>query len=177
MHPVERYIRDLRDIRATGAAQIETSGYGPLETLLSAIGKDLKPAVRCIMQLKDRGAGMPDGGLFTRDQFRKKTDAEPAQGQLPARGAIEVKPTGRDVGHVAKTDQVARYAAEYGLVLVTNYRDFLLGRPLTPDEAGHFQNAARRIAAILLLGPALDENYNAVKADAYSFPERPAEQP
>lgn len=33
------------------------------------------------------------------------------------------------------------------------------GRPLTAAEVGHFQASARRIAAILLLGPELDEAY------------------
>jgi hypothetical protein len=41
----------------------------------------------------------------------------------------------------------------------------VLGRDLTPDEATEFQRIARRIAALLLLGPALDENYAAVKAE------------
>jgi Type ISP C-terminal specificity domain len=38
-----------------------------------------------------------------------------------------------------------------------SYREFpLLGRPLHPEEAAYFSQIARRIAAILLLGPALD---------------------
>jgi len=37
------------------------------------------------------------------------------------------------------------------------YRDHsILGRPLSPDEVAHVQQTARRIAAILLLGPDLD---------------------
>jgi hypothetical protein len=41
-----------------------------------------------------------------------------------------------------------------------SYRDqSIIGRPLTGDEVGHFQHTARRIAAILLLGPALDASY------------------
>ena len=47
-----------------------------------------------------------------------------------------------------------------------SYREAkLLGRPLTPEEAVEFTRIARRIAAILLLGPALDGSYAAVKAD------------
>ncbi len=45
----------------------------------------------------------------------------------------------------------------------------LLGRSLTPDEARYVTSMARRIAAILLLGPALDANYEAVKRDALSW--------
>ena len=38
----------------------------------------------------------------------------------------------------------------------------LLGRPLHEDEARYFSQVVRRIAAILLLGPALDASYAAI---------------
>jgi hypothetical protein len=45
-----------------------------------------------------------------------------------------------------------------------SYReDEILGRTLTPDEAREVMNTARRIAAIILLQPKLDENYRSVK--------------
>ncbi len=43
----------------------------------------------------------------------------------------------------------------------------LLGRPLTKDEVRYVPEMARRIAAILLLEPALDANYRAVKDHVY----------
>ncbi len=46
----------------------------------------------------------------------------------------------------------------------------LLGRAMTKDEVRWVQEMARRIAAILLLEPALDENYRAVKARTYDWP-------
>ena len=46
----------------------------------------------------------------------------------------------------------------------------LLGRPLTKDEVRYVQEMARRIAAILLLEPALDANYQNVKS--HTFPWR-----
>jgi hypothetical protein len=53
-----------------------------------------------------------------------------------------------------------------------SYRErALLGRDLRPDEARYVPEMTRRIAAILLLEPALDENYERVKADAYDWPE------
>jgi hypothetical protein len=52
----------------------------------------------------------------------------------------------------------------------------LLSRPLTPDEAREVMNMARRIAAIVLLEPALDVNYQTVKADTYSWPAIPQSQ-
>ena len=71
MSPVEKYFQELCDIRSAGAGVKETSYYTALANLLADVGKTLKPRVRCILQLKNRGARMPDGGLFTPDQFPK----------------------------------------------------------------------------------------------------------
>lgn len=124
--PVEVYISELRNIRNSGAGVAETSYYRALGDLLDAAGAGLKPKVRCFMQLANRGAGNPDGGLFTRRQYEHAHDAEPMQGQLPERGAIEVKGTADDVFKIAEGEQVQRYVERYGLVLVTNLRDFVL---------------------------------------------------
>ena len=52
-----------------------------------------------------------------------------------------------------------------------SYRErALLGRDLKPDEARYATEMTRRIAAILLLEPALDANYERVKADTYPWP-------
>ncbi len=73
------------------------------------------------------------------------------QGQLPARGVVEVKGPAEDVKRIARSEQVKRYSAKYGVVLVTNYRDFLLlgrdaqGNPL-PMEGVH---AGRRRSGLL----------------------------
>ena len=67
MHPLQTYLRDLHDIRSTGAAVKETSYYTPLANLLNAVGQSLKPRVRCVINLQNQGAGLPDGGLFTPD--------------------------------------------------------------------------------------------------------------
>jgi hypothetical protein len=91
----KNYIRDLSDIRATGAAVKETSYYGALEKLLNHIGDTLKPKVRCVMQLKNQGAGMPDGGLFAARQFKRKSET-PTEPENPERGVIEVKSTAGD---------------------------------------------------------------------------------
>ena len=45
----------------------------------------------------------------------------------------------------------------------------LLGRALRTDEAREVTNMARRLAALVLLQPALDENYRAVEAATYSW--------
>jgi hypothetical protein len=49
-----------------------------------------------------------------------------------------------------------------------SYREkAILGRGLTIEEVGYVQQVGRRIAALLLLGPELDENYRRVKAKAF----------
>jgi len=126
MTPLETYLRELRDIRSTGAAVKETSYYPALGNLFNEVGKTLKPKVRCILTLANRGAGLPDGGLFTPDQFQKPSDSEPLPGQIPARGVIEIKSTGDDAWVTADSEQVTRYWRKYRQVLVTNYRDFVL---------------------------------------------------
>ena len=51
-----------------------------------------------------------------------------------------------------------------------SYREkAILGRGLSIDEVGYVQQVARRIAALLLLGPELNENYRRVKANAYPW--------
>jgi hypothetical protein len=65
MHPLEIYLEELRAIRSSGAAVKETSGYGALANLFNASGHVLKPKVRCFIHVKNSGAGLPDGGLFT----------------------------------------------------------------------------------------------------------------
>ena len=45
----------------------------------------------------------------------------------------------------------------------------LLGRPLSKEEVRYVQEMARRIAAILLLEPVLDVNYQAVREGAFPW--------
>jgi hypothetical protein len=53
-----------------------------------------------------------------------------------------------------------------------SYREkTLLGRPLTPDEVEEVTRMARRLAAIVLLEPALNANYQSVKASPYAWPD------
>jgi hypothetical protein len=58
-----------------------------------------------------------------------------------------------------------------------SYRERSLhGRDLSKDEAREVMNMARRIAAILLLEPALDANYRAVTAATYAWGWEPREE-
>jgi len=56
---IERYLTDVGEINATRANVLETSFYPALERLLSDIGRSLSPKVRCVINLANRGAGLP----------------------------------------------------------------------------------------------------------------------
>ena len=132
---VETYLSDLRRIRGSGGATAEVSSYGPLEQLLNAIGGGLRPKVFCVGQLKDQGAGHPDFGLYaSRTRGVRGSTSSPRTlggspgtgGGLPEHGVVEVKAAEDDAWVTAEGAQVSRYWARYRLVLVTNFRDFVL---------------------------------------------------
>ena len=50
----------------------------------------------------------------------------------------------------------------------------LLGRALSADEAREVTGMARRLSAIILVQPALDDNYRRAAASAYAWPRPPA---
>jgi hypothetical protein len=131
-NPVEEYLAGCAIARSTGAATDETAFYPVLKALLDAAGHGLKPRVHCVMGLRNQGAGMPDGGLFTSEQLQKG-EGTLRKGQLPSRGVVECKPPKSDVLEIADTKQVFDYWEQNNQVLVTNNREFLLiGR----DERG-----------------------------------------
>ena len=121
---VETYLGDLRRIRASGGATGERSGYGPLANLINDIGAGLKPKVFCVSELTNQGAGHPDFGLYAAKQVQR--GGQPKEDQLPEHGVVEVKSAQDDAWLTAESAQVSRYWDRYRLVLVTNYRDFLL---------------------------------------------------
>ena len=118
---VEAYFADLGRIRATGGATGELSYHPALGNLLNAVGSALKPKVFCVGELADQGAGRPDFGLYVAKQIQK---GHPREGQLPERGAVEVKPAEDDAWLTAGSAQVSRYRGRYGLVLATNGEAF-----------------------------------------------------
>ncbi|HVA63980.1 MAG TPA: type ISP restriction/modification enzyme [Terriglobales bacterium] len=117
------YLRRVAEIKASGAAVAELSFYPALDQLLNALGGALRPKVRCILSLKNRGAGLPDGGLFTIEQLHHD---EPPPNQKPTRGAIEVKPPADSLSAWVGAEQVEDYVRGYGVVLLTNLRGFAM---------------------------------------------------
>ena len=128
---VEKYLSDLRRIRASGGGTDERSYYPPLANLLNDVGGLLKPKVFCVVELAQQGAGHPDVGLYDARQTRNRA---PRKGQIPERGVVEVKPASDDAWLTADGDQVSRYWKRYRLALVTNTRDFVL---VGADAAGN----------------------------------------
>jgi hypothetical protein len=156
---LQAYLRDVQYIHDTGAGVKETSYYPALSNLFNAVGRTLQPHVHCIITLRNQGSGLPDGGLFTPDQALPDPEGTWQSGQVPSRGAIEVKSPIEDVYAVAHSDQVQRYCTRYGQVLVTNLRDFLLVArtpdgecvaleryALAGDEASFWTLDSRRVA-------------------------------
>jgi hypothetical protein len=150
----------LRDVYNTGSAVKETSYYSAFESMANAYGKELKPRVRCVINLKNKGAGIPDAGFFTSAQFQRGEE-KPRDGQLPERGCAEIKSTKDAVEKIAKSEQVEKYLNHYGAVLVTNYRDFLL---IGKDANGNAEHLER-----FSFAETETEFWKEVRADASAF--------
>lgn len=115
MTVLETYLRSLRSRR--GRTVPETGQYGELETLLNSAGDEVRPNVVALTHPNRSEAWIPDLGLY---------DEHQAEGQKPARGVIEVKPTNANLLTVANSKQVTTYLAAYGQVLVTNLYQFII---------------------------------------------------
>jgi hypothetical protein len=126
-HLLSDYLAEIARIRATRAGTGEISYYGALAGALNAAGERLKPRVFCVPNLRNRGSGFPDMGLFV--VARGQSPEDWPEAHSPERGVVEVDDIPADLSVKSGSAQVRRYLGAYGLVLVTNYRDFvLLGR-------------------------------------------------
>jgi hypothetical protein len=132
-YTVANYVADLRAIRSTGSATAETSYYPPLDRLFNAAGQSLNPPVLFSTQLRNSGAGLPDGGFFPQPK-RQRRSAEPELLQNPERGVVEIKPADYNLDALTNESQTLRYLRQYGLVLITNLREFRLLQQ-TPSDA------------------------------------------
>lgn len=113
MHPLETYLRRLQEIRDSEVGTPELSYRGALENLLNAVGTTIEPPVQVTGELADTGAGRPDFGVVEANSYA-------------LRAVVETKPVEHSTPDTARGDQVSEYWKQYGYVLVTNYRDFLL---------------------------------------------------
>jgi hypothetical protein len=121
------YLGEVARVYATGAGTAETSYYGALQGVLNTIGAELHPRIYCLSQMSGGSAGFPDFGLFVEQQFSRGEAASwTAGGPAPERGAIEADDIPAALAVKRGSQQVANYLAAYGLVLITNFRDFEL---------------------------------------------------
>ncbi len=124
---LSEYLAEIARIRATGAGTGEISYYGALTGALNTAGERLAPRVFCVPNLRNRGAGFPDLVLFVAGGAAPPPDWP--EGAAPERGVVEIDDIPAEIAVKLRSAQVVRYLAAYGLVLVTNFRDFvLLGR-------------------------------------------------
>ncbi len=126
MNWLEIYLRHLRDIRSSGGFATEIDCRSALETLFNEVGKTLKPRVCCTVSRNAKNAEIPDGGFFSASQFRKVSDKASLDWQNCDRGVIEIRETGEEIWEIARSDRLAGDLQQYRLVLVVNYRDFIL---------------------------------------------------
>src|SRR5450432_3921008 len=162
------FFTDLRDTHVSGVGVKETSYYPYLSYLLNTIGKQLKPRVRCIIHPHSIGAGLPDGALITTDQ-KSSADDPLADGLIPSRGVMEIKSPDEDAQETANSEQVTKYLNKYGLVLVTNLRQFVImarvgGQPrqleaftLAPSEKAFWKAVANPAKLTESLGASFHE--------------------
>lgn len=86
-------------------------------------------------------------------------------------GAVDVYLNGRVFWANVPADVWATTIGGYPVLKKwLSYREFkILGRPLRQEEVTHFTGVARRLKALLLLGPDLDANYRAASADTLAL--------
>ncbi len=123
---LERFLKALYEVHSVGVALPETSYYPDIKRLLEDVGASLSPKVRPVIQIRNQGSGIPDGGLFVVRPSGPVHSSDPMEASAPERGALEVKPPDRDLTAIVGSSQVRRYLERYGKVLVTTLRAWTL---------------------------------------------------
>jgi hypothetical protein len=152
---IDPRLRNLGSIRKVGGGQLDseseeldlTAGWG---------------------HAGQNGVCMPGRG-----KTEEREASEKEQSDLPGNKTLDIY-----LNDVAYWSNVPKAVWEYtigGYQVIKkwlSYRDkTMLGRGLTPKEAGFVTEMVRRIAALILLQPELDANYQTVKADTWPWPE------
>ena len=147
MNPLETYLRELYEIRSTGAAVAETSYYGRPGQPAQRNRQDPQAQGPVHHQLEEPGRRSAGRRPLHPGPVPEGRRAEPLPGQIPARGVIEVKSTSDDAWLTADGEQVTRYWGKYRQVLVTNLPGFSAGgagRRRQPGEAGSLPPGRQR---------------------------------
>ena len=109
---VKAYLDAVSVVNRVGTPEL--SHYTALDNLFDAVGEQLSPKVRAVVQYQESSSGQPDLGFFTSDN------------EQPDRGVVEVKPADHDLDVLIASDQVDDYWQTHKLVLATNLREFAL---------------------------------------------------
>ncbi len=109
---VHAYLDRLHEIHGRRHTP-ELAYRAPLENLLNAVGELIDPPVQATAEIADTGSGHPDFEVYEVKSGNRRL-------------VVEVKSPEEETTETANSSQVARYCKRYGLVLITNYRDFLL---------------------------------------------------
>ena len=117
---LKEYLEDMLAIEG-GQSSGETPHYGAFRTLMNSISDSLALDILCNLQPSSEG-DIPDCGFFSKSRCIDGV----APGTNPEFGVVELKKPTIDVRETAKGHQVQKYLAKHGMVLVCNYRDFLL---------------------------------------------------
>jgi hypothetical protein len=113
-----------------------------------------------------RGAVMPGQGRSTARPYSTAEAATAAQAACLGTQTLDIGMNGASFWrNIPEAVWEARIGGYQVLKKWLSYRDHsILGRELTAAEVAHVQGAARRLAAIKLLGPELDASYRACAA-------------
>ena len=97
MTPLEKFLHDVGEIHSSHSAVDETPYYGSLEVLLNEIGNSLQaPSALHHPPQRTREQAYLMVVFLPPSKFDKKSGEKPKNGQLPSRGAMEVKPPSED---------------------------------------------------------------------------------
>ncbi len=123
---VQTYLDAISAVNLVGTPEL--SHYTALDNLFDAIGEQLAPKVRAVVQPSESGSGQPDFGFYS------------AGNPQPDRGVVEVKGADANLNDLIASTQVDDYWQIHKLVLVTNLREFAL---VGHDHAGAKQTLER----------------------------------
>jgi hypothetical protein len=125
------------------------------------------------------GKGRPVKRDYTPEELAAIGEGAPALGLTPEQALAHLGESTYDIylNEVAYWQNIPEkvwncYIGGYQVIKKwLSYREkTLLGRPLSPDEVEEVTHMARRLAAIVLMEPGLNANYQAVKQSTYAWP-------
>lgn len=130
---VKGYLREILAVEGGQSEGRETPHYGAFTLLMNSISESLDLDIRCNLHPSSSdGSRTPDCGFFSKSRCEDGV----APGTAPEFGVVELKKPGTDVRKTAESRQVQDYLNMHGMVLVSNYHDFLL---LESDGNGEMQ--------------------------------------